>query len=145
MKRSHSLFTAVVLLFFLGCRGNERPVVVPASGVVRLDGKPTEKLSVVFFPSTGRSAAGVTDAQGRFELTTFETGDGAVVGEHAVTITPMMDPPIYMPSDLSQPPRPSKRPRPPVPQKYISAATTDLKETVKSDAPNEFTFDVSSK
>ncbi len=32
-------------------------------------------------------ASGTTDAQGKFRLTTFENSDGAVLGEHKVTVS----------------------------------------------------------
>ena len=119
--------------------------MVPASGVVLIDGRPQEKLSVLFFPAGGRPAAGITDAEGRFRLTTFESGDGAVVGEHAVTITPMEDPPIYMPQDRSKLTSSAKVIFPSIPEKYFERATTDLKQTVAAVGPNEFTIEISSK
>jgi hypothetical protein len=129
----------------MGCGGNERRSVVPASGIVRIDGRPQRKLSVLFFPAGGRPAGGVTDAEGRFRLTTFEPGDGALIGEHAVTISPIEDPPIYMPQDKSKVTPAVKVTFPTIPAKYFERATTDLKQTVTAAGPNEFMFDISSK
>ncbi len=71
-----------------GCR-REQPRVVPVSGQVRYAGKPLAEAKVLFVPQAGgRPATGDTDQQGRFRLTTFERGDGALVGEHAVTVFP---------------------------------------------------------
>jgi hypothetical protein len=53
-----------------------------------LDGKAIEGAQVVFQPKTGgQAASGTTDAQGKFQLTTFNPQDGAVVGSYAVTIS----------------------------------------------------------
>lgn len=73
-----------------------RPEVVPVTGVVTLGGAPVEGATVTFVNTTGmapgeqvtgRSSVGRTDQSGRFELTTFESGDGAVPGEYTVTVT----------------------------------------------------------
>jgi hypothetical protein len=37
-------------------------------------------------PGAPRAASGETDGQGHFELTTFDPGDGAVLGSHVVTV-----------------------------------------------------------
>ncbi|MHC4405441.1 MAG: hypothetical protein ACYTG0_37825, partial [Planctomycetota bacterium] len=47
---------------------------------------PVDKADVVFYPTEGRQASGMTNAQGEFTLSTFETGDGAVLGQHGVAI-----------------------------------------------------------
>ncbi len=42
---------------------------------------------VTFVPDNGeRQASGLTDADGVFHLTTFNTGDGALAGTHKVTV-----------------------------------------------------------
>ncbi len=55
------------------------------SGVVLLDDKPVAGAAVVFVPNEGgRPAHGETDANGRFQLTTFRERDGALLGRHAI-------------------------------------------------------------
>ena len=72
-------------LFLIGCRSDDR--VAAVTGVVTLDDKPIAEASVTFMPKEGgRPAFGVTDASGKYELTTFEEGDGALIGNHIVTI-----------------------------------------------------------
>ncbi len=58
-------------------------------GTIKQGGKPVADANVIFYPQGegGRVATGTTDAQGAFTLTTYETGDGAVVGSHKVTVT----------------------------------------------------------
>jgi len=48
---------------------------------------PVAGAAVAFSPlAGGRRATGVTDAEGRFRLTTFRPGDGAVLGEHVASV-----------------------------------------------------------
>lgn len=78
-------FAFLVLVCVVGCSGDDR--VAPVTGVVTLDDKPIAEASVTFMPKEGgRPAFGVTDAEGKYELTTFEEGDGALIGNHVVTI-----------------------------------------------------------
>jgi hypothetical protein len=71
----------------IGC-GPSRPETVPVSGSVTLDGKPVENASVAFFPvDGGLPARGMTDASGKFTLMTFVAGDGALPGNHRVSVT----------------------------------------------------------
>ena len=84
MKRS-----ICTLLFMIpvlaGCGGDDR--VAAVHGIVKLDGDPVADASVTFMPKEGgRPAFGITNAEGAFELTTFESGDGALIGRHVVTI-----------------------------------------------------------
>jgi hypothetical protein len=68
---------------------NELRRNLSATGVVIYNDKPVPNVSVIFSPkSGGRTATGSTNEEGRFELTTFEAGDGAILGEHTVTLTP---------------------------------------------------------
>jgi hypothetical protein len=80
---------AGLLLHATGC-GNGRPPLVAITGVVTLDGAPVAAATVTLMPRAGgRPATGATDQQGRFTLTTFAPGDGAVVGEYDVVVTKM--------------------------------------------------------
>jgi hypothetical protein len=67
--------------------------VYPVQGQVIYDGKPAEGAWVFFNPTnqsgdTGESHPpyGIADAQGNFELTSYEIGDGAPAGDYAVTV-----------------------------------------------------------
>ena len=70
-----------------GCGGHRGPEMAPASGVVTYQGQPLEGATVRFAGPAGRPSTGTTNVEGRFELSAFEPGDGAVVGENIVTIT----------------------------------------------------------
>jgi hypothetical protein len=77
-----------ILFVAAGC-GRKVEQVVPVEGTVEYKGKPVVGAAVTFQPEHGKSATGVTDENGRFVLTTYSTGDGAVVGTHKVTIVPL--------------------------------------------------------
>jgi hypothetical protein len=71
-----------------GCSKKSTPETVSVRGRVTLDGKPLEGATVGFLPQgSGRPAMGTTDAAGQFTLTTFAPGDGALPGQHAVTVS----------------------------------------------------------
>jgi hypothetical protein len=159
----HSSYLIVVgSLILAGCSGpegdaNRRPTA-PTSGVVMYQGKPVADATVSFLAISGDpiSAFGLTDAQGKFTMRTYEDGDGAPVGEHQVTITKTeagkqppgpprtgpdeFDPNKYDPPGFGVTPPPVVKHL--IPEKYASSATSGLKATVTADKPNEFTFDL---
>jgi hypothetical protein len=76
---------ALCLLVFQGC-GRGRPETSPVSGHVTYGGKPVPSGRIVFYPGHGRSAMGTIEPDGSYRLTTFDSGDGALLGRHRVTI-----------------------------------------------------------
>ena len=91
-----SLLSALALVLTGGCGNPEEYEVVPVRGVVTCQGKPVANGFVNFTPlqgqerdpsKPGKLALGKTDSQGRFELTTYHNGDGAIVGKHVVTVS----------------------------------------------------------
>ena len=76
---------AAALLACNGCgRGME---TIPVAGIATLDGQPVADAGILFLPvAGGRPASATTDAAGRFELSTLDPGDGAIPGEHRVTV-----------------------------------------------------------
>jgi hypothetical protein len=66
--------------------------VLPVQGVVTLNGQPVEKANVLFMPAAGQpqAATGITDAAGKFSLTTFigpKEFAGALPGEYKIVVT----------------------------------------------------------
>lgn len=71
-----------------GCRPAGSAPTVPAAGRLTYQGKPLANIDVVFTPTQGRRGSGTTNADGRFSISTFARGDGAVPGRHRVTLWP---------------------------------------------------------
>jgi hypothetical protein len=87
MHSAQRIFTAALLgavLTTIGCGGGN-PVSV--EGVVTLDDVPVSNAMVIFHPAnSGPQANGLTDQEGVFHLTTYNTGDGALPGSYKVTV-----------------------------------------------------------
>ncbi|MEN1679701.1 MAG: hypothetical protein AAGJ46_08910 [Planctomycetota bacterium] len=84
-NRLRSLVAAVALIASTGC-WDSGPTLVKVSGRVTIDGKPVTTGAVRFTPLQGRLSGGPLGQDGRFELTCFESGDGAMPGKHLVTV-----------------------------------------------------------
>lgn len=126
-------FPLVMLLVatVAGC-GPSRPGLLPAEGIVTLDGKPLADAAVVFQPAAGgRPASGVTDANGRFKVGTFKPRDGALPGRHVVTVACAVE---TSPTDI----------RWISPKIYSSYDKSGLSANI-APGSTKFTFDLSSK
>jgi hypothetical protein len=83
------LLSAAILA---GCGGSDRPSLTKVSGTVTLDGQPLEGAMVSFQyvadekSKYQRPSSGVTDAQGKFTLGTYDKDDGLPVGKYKVAI-----------------------------------------------------------
>jgi hypothetical protein len=75
----------VLALSAIGC-GPSRPAVVPAAGIVTLDGKPLAGGFIRLVPAASRPATGEIGPDGRFTLGTFAAADGCVPGTHGVEV-----------------------------------------------------------
>ena len=126
--------------------------VVKTSGVVTWQGAPVAGASVTFYPdgASGQAAAGTTDAQGKYELTTLNARDGAKPGTYKVMISKMEasgpgatmtqeEQTKYLEQHGSPPPTEVKNA---LPQQYAEVTTTPLSATVKDGDKNEFNFDL---
>ena len=121
---------------------------IAASGTVTYQGQPVEGAAVVFAPEgQGRAASGLTDASGRFELTTLTPGDGVLPGKFGVTIS-KTEVSGSMTEEESQayvakhgePPKVTRKEL--LPAKYAAPATSGLTAEVAAGGKNEFTFDL---
>jgi hypothetical protein len=123
----------------VGCDSGGAPTE-KVTGTVTAKGQPVSQATVTFTPENGRPASGVTDAQGKFTLSTFKEGDGAVPGTHNVAIIPFKgEGPEPMPGTPEA--ANYKPPVAPFSQKYTSTQTSGLTAEVKS-GPNDFQFDL---
>lgn len=81
---------AVVLATTAGCgQQDANPATTVVSGVVKFKGKPLANATIVLSPvdSTLKTAAGKSDANGEFTLTTFTVGDGAIPGKYRIAVS----------------------------------------------------------
>lgn len=85
IARLLTLVGACILL--AGCSKSGRMSITPVHGQVTYQGRPVAEATVEFLcPGASRPAAGVTDEQGNYRLTTFTANDGAMIGTHVVTV-----------------------------------------------------------
>jgi hypothetical protein len=90
-----ALVLSVGLLSLSACGKSDQFQVAPVSGTVKCNGTLITEGLVVFIPAgkpegkskdTGRSASGVIQPDGTYQLTTYTTADGAIVGSHTVQV-----------------------------------------------------------
>jgi hypothetical protein len=106
----------------IGC-GPAPPRVAKVGGRVTLDGKPLAKASVTFVPmatkenqSPGPTAQGLTDADGKYQLSVDVSTPGAVVGICRIYISTRLSDPAIDDRDAGGPVR--TLPRDKVPSRY---------------------------
>ncbi|MCU0874759.1 MAG: DUF4198 domain-containing protein [Pirellulaceae bacterium] len=162
-----AVLCGLILAALGGCRDSGLPEVFPVTGSVTFQGKPLEGATVTFFAKEGKLAAGelafgTTDAEGRFRLRSqagpTEALDGAIAGEHRVTISKLV-PPQGMTEEVYQQkveaekaagesgvygaPREVVPPRVELlPSQYSDVQQTTLTATVKDGEANDFPFQV---
>jgi hypothetical protein len=79
------------VVFLSGCG---RAGMARVHGRVTCQGKPVPEAAVIFSPvakerdalEAGKAAQGGTDEDGRYTLTTYRSGDGALIGKHKVSV-----------------------------------------------------------
>lgn len=140
---------ALLTISVVGCSGESRPPTYPVSGTVTLKGKPVEKATLTFVPmEKGEPASAITDANGKYSLTTYIAGDGARPGAYRIKVAKYnieapdpTDSARFMTFEEEQKiyNDPSLRPSPPqinlLPKKYENETTSGLEHTV-SEAPS---------
>ncbi|MEO8497827.1 MAG: hypothetical protein ABI614_22400 [Planctomycetota bacterium] len=129
--------TALVSCILAGCGGSNNPATAKVSGVVTYKGAPVGDAVVTFMPTSGRPASGQTDAAGKFTLSTFGNNDGAVLGDHKISITPYLKD-VPMPETVEAA---AALPKLPFPARYANPDTSTLTAKVDSGA-NEKNFEL---
>ena len=130
---------AAVMLVSAGCGRPGAAPTAPAGGTLTATGAPLVGVNVTFTPADGRSATGITDAEGRFTLSTFATEDGAVPGRHRVTLS-------VSTADVPMPGTPEAagyKPQPaPFAKKYGGLDSTDLEVDIHAAGDRVIVLDV---
>ena len=94
MNHFQRLFSVAILLAIaIGCspQGPPRTPTFPVTGQVYVDGQPAAELAVFFTNANGVDkeqptfSTANTDAEGKFKVSTYESGDGIPEGTYAVT------------------------------------------------------------
>lgn len=145
---------ASVLLGGCGQTEDHRPPTYPVAGTVVHNGQPVEGALVRFeLVDASYSAAGKTDAQGQYRLTTFGVNDGAPAGQYKVSILKYETPPNiptsesekdYVSSETVDRTLEEVIPKNLLPAKYANVNTSGLTATVSEDGANRFDFTLSS-
>lgn len=125
--------SSLILIFAMasGCgpgRDGSLPPTAPVTGTVTFQGEAVRGGTVTFHPKgAGNPGVGWLDEEGHFSVATYYDDDGAVVGEHSVTVD--MPPPLdgVDPKDIFH-----------VPKAYTNPESTPL--TV--DVPDEGVDDI---
>ena len=128
MHRTHALASPVVCLLLIailpGCGERGFPTA-PVRGKVTYNGKPVTSGTVLFMPDGDKpSATGELEPDGSYSLTTYRSGDGAVLGKHSILITAIEDQSNRLPEERN--PAPGLT----IPARYNNFATSGLSAEV---------------
>jgi hypothetical protein len=154
---------AVLAFVFLGCSGGSdgnRETVHPVSGKITLSGAAVANAIVTFSPKGQQPVAmGRTNAEGAYNLTTYDANDGAAAGDYTVMVikeapaaTAVAAGPPAHGVNVGTPPGIGHKAAPRgkkteetsdsiLPPKY-GDRQSDLQATVKSGGENKFDFDL---
>ncbi|MCA9190838.1 MAG: Ig-like domain-containing protein [Planctomycetales bacterium] len=152
-------FTGIAILLLLsGCESTPegRHPVAKTDVYVTLKGEPVEGANITFYALDKGNIPGfgLTDANGKATITTYDPGDGAIVGSNSAIVTKMkldskaqtgevadQDSPDY---DPLEPPSVAP-PKNLLPKKYSLITTSGLKAEITKQALNEIRFELDDK
>lgn len=138
----------VLLFLALVPTGCGQAPTIPVRGIVKLDNRPLADASVLFIAqdADGRDARGSTDADGVFQLSTFQNNDGAMKGKYKVVVQPPAEtrkgPPAATPLE-AQNAAPSPVGPERTPPRFSLADQTPLVQEIPTG--KEIVFDLKSK
>jgi hypothetical protein len=148
--RSFLLLAIAVCLPLFGCGGESLPTTYLVTGVVTHQGKPVQEAAVTLVPTNekGRSASGLTDADGKFSVKTYidpaNSPDGALPGDYIVTVSKFTQPKI--PDGLTPWEEQAWFTKNPakslLPKLYLSPSTSPVKMTVEKADPEPLTIEL---
>ncbi len=146
-------YDLIVLMagLLVGCGGSDHEQTAPVTGKITFQGAPVTKGRIAFYPPKGRPAMGAIQSDGTYSLTTFDQGDGALLGKHRVTITVNetvggQPPPASFEEEIKQAGKTASSGVAKVvwlvPQEYSNRKTSKLEaEVVSGDNTHDFNLD----
>lgn len=155
LSKTKVVLSMLACILFIGC-GPGLPRRAPTTGTVTVQGRPIAGAVVQFLcKGSPRISMGKTDTEGDFVLTTYEEGDGAVVGTNLVSVSvpyqgrlssaplpgapgPASDRDIQLVSARARLKSAVQRHRSPIPAKYATPETSGLTFDVKAGEENHF-------
>lgn len=142
LSRRGCLLLLALGLLTQGCGGSASLGTVKIKGVVKHNGKALSSGTVTFNPTdvkNGRAAQGAIQPDGTFVLSTSKDGDGALPGTYNVTVTSTTTGTEGLAKDKGT----GIGGKSAIPERYGSAATSQLSETIAAkDAGKSITLDL---
>jgi hypothetical protein len=130
----HVPWVLMTLLMWISSGCDRGPHVVPVRGTVTYLGTPLAVGGITFEPEIGRSAFGRIENGKILDVTTFEPGDGVIVGRARVGIQSTTNLGLVIePHDPLIPPR------------YFDPTTSGLTVEITANGDNEFTIPLEGK
>jgi hypothetical protein len=128
MMSNRSLqWVGVVAFALVGCGSSDGPKTYPVKGNVTYRGQPVTSGMVLLTPQdSGHAATGNLEKDGTFRLTTFKKDDGAAPGKYHVAVQ------VFPSEGAGLPGAEFAGKPPPVPPKYMNAATSGLSAEIKA-------------
>jgi hypothetical protein len=127
-----------LLSIVAGCGGSTGPELTRITGLVTFDGKPVGPGTVGFVPidPLGSPASGTIEKNGKFKMSVFNPGDGALPGSYKVAVTVVKEPAhgddkgnLFPPTFLS-------------PERYMNPDTSGFTITVEKRKPQDVKFEL---
>lgn len=144
------IIAAMAVSTLAGCSRESFPETYPVTGVVTYQGKPVDGATVNLVPmsANGRSAAGITDPEGKFSVTSYfspeHSPSGALPGDYAVTISKLLV--LEIPKGMTAWEEQAWSTKNPakflLPKSYINPETSGFKATVGNGPPEPLKLDL---
>jgi hypothetical protein len=132
LARTTAVVTRLLLLAMTACIGCVGGRTSSVTGRVITAGRPVPHAVITFSTPGAPVAVGESDAAGRYSLSTFRPGDGAVPGMHAVSVEPL----VRLSADGVTPDPATPLVRPDIPTSCRELATTLLRVEVVAGQTN---------
>jgi hypothetical protein len=139
----------IALIWLAGCGSSGNLSVYPVKGKITFEGQPMKGGGAITFVPTGGQAGaqggGEIKEDGTYELTTYEPGDGSIVGDFRVVITQVtVKEPTPAPDGSAPTPAdgPNVAPADQIPQIYGDYTNSPLTAKVEAKPNEAMNFDL---